>query len=206
MISNKCPFTLPDPCLTAELEDRLALTATDAAHVDLVMGNIKHGFGYARIYCTTRFDDDELLSVVYRAMIAAAPRFRPGRQRFIAYCKPFIRGELHRAWKQKAPCGIPMPEFSPPVSGAYGPDDESDPGVIEPIYTTFNFHPLDRENIQKKLAPFLNRLTTQERLVIDLMYTGGYGKSDIAELTKGKRQAIHQVWRRAMRKLKMWVK
>jgi len=205
ILFSKRNFNLPKPTLTLEEQNKLAQEGTEEALTALVMENINAGFGYGRIYCGSRFSDAELLSIVYKAMMAAAKRFRPGDQKLISYCKPFIRGELHRAWKQKAPIGLQLPEFPPPPSGVWSPDDEQDPGVVELAYVNFDYESLDKDVAATRLSPFLKRLTTHERLVVDLIYFGGYNQVDAAELMGVARSAVQQVLKRVWRKFKRWL-
>jgi RNA polymerase sigma factor (sigma-70 family) len=199
-------FTLPESKLTEKEQEALAAKGDEESLVELVMDNLRTGFGYGRSYCGGRFQDDELLSVVYQAMMSAARRFRPGRQRLVAFCKPFIRGELHRAWKRKAPVGTSLPDYSVSRQTVWSPDDEQDSGVQELEYTSFDYDAVDKETFVARIKPWLPRLTQHERLIVDLIFFGGYNQADASTLLGVERQAVKQVLRRVYRKFSRWLK
>jgi RNA polymerase sigma factor (sigma-70 family) len=164
------------------------------------MGNIRNGYGYARLYCGTRFDDDELLSIVYKAMMAAARRFQPGGQSLVRFAKPFIRGELHRAWKNNRPLGQPLTPACD--SKATCPDDDPAPVAAEGEFVMFDFGELDAKYNEEKVKKMLRRLSKHERAIVDLVFWGGLSYTDVAKLTRSHRQSVHQVVRNAFSKLK----
>lgn len=199
-------FLLPESKLTEQEQAALAVQGTEAALTELAMDNIQAGFAYGRCYCGNRFQDDELLSAVYKALMAAARRFRPGRCRLSVFAKPFIRGELHRAWKQKICIGVPLPIY-PANDHNYAPtSDDEDPGFKELECEFFDYDAVDREVVVNRIQPWLSRLTKHERLIVDLVYYGGYSQTDAATLIGVKRQALQQILRRIHGKFRKWLK
>jgi RNA polymerase sigma factor (sigma-70 family) len=198
---------LPEPNLTREQEAALAKQGTEEAHVELVMGNIRQGFAYARTYSGTRFEDGELLSIVYKAMMAAARRFQHGRQTLIRFSKPFIRGELHRAWRSSRPLGTSLDAAPEPATIKTMTNDEnSHDESVAADFVDFDFAKLDEAYDEARIQRVLCRLSKHERLVIDLVFFGGLSLSDAARLTRTKRQAVHQVVENALEKFRRFIR
>lgn len=74
-----------------------------ASRKDLVLHSMRQAFFYARQCCRRAIPDDEIFSICYATLTAAAGNFEasPGGLRFFAYSKAYIRGGLHRSWKGK---------------------------------------------------------------------------------------------------------
>jgi len=207
---------LPEACsLTPEREAQLAKLGAETALNELVLGSLKEAFAYAKRCVRAGLPDDEIYSLAYAALQSAAKNYDPKKGRFFAYSKVYIRGEISRAWKAKDVVRNSSlhedgnPPF-PPMKNQpddyekidyVEPDDEVVPwqgGSVEPEFDVIN------TNEQWKLIqPIIeNKLSSRERMVVELKYSSGFGFPKIGSLLGITRQAVESVHSRALRKVR----
>lgn len=72
-----------------------------AARNMLILHAMWEAFFYARRCCRKKLPDDEIYSLSYDALCRAVENFKPGRVRFFAYSKVYVRGAICKEWKKK---------------------------------------------------------------------------------------------------------
>src|SRR5690242_20467963 len=95
------PFDdLPEK-ITLEEEQLLIKKGTAEAKVMLVMATMREAVKYCQGLSQNggEFKTDELISLCYDVLVKSAERFKPGYSRFMAFCKPRLRGAINRNWK-----------------------------------------------------------------------------------------------------------
>jgi len=198
--------------LTTEQEAALAKRGTAASRNQLVLASMREAFLYAKRCCRGRLSDDELFSVCYAALQAAAKNFKPPKGPFFSYCKVYIRGHISREWSSKDVVKNASrhegPEPTKP-DPRHGPDvfergevaEHDDPlwhgGTVDP-----DFESIDTHERWKLIQPVLVELSERERMVIELTYRAGFGLQKVGSMLSFSRQAAAQTLHRAMTKIR----
>lgn len=213
------PFDeLPTDRLSRAQEDclgrRIQRTPRQSDINRLVLHNLREAINYAGRIARERLDDQTLLSVCYKELYRNAKRFRPGKTRFFAFCKPGIRGAVKRHWgvydvvKNSRPEELtladckplhPVPEFDPQgyIEDIHGQEFHTEP-CADFDWTAY-YTAEDFENIRKIIRA---RLTQQEQMIITLVYKCGLSFVAIAELLEISRPAVQSTHLNAMHKLR----
>jgi len=198
--------------MTREQENAHALTLAryktgahrEAAIEALVLGHMRDAFFYARRCCRAQFPDDDIYSFCYRALSRSVLNFQPDRQRYFAYSKPYIRGQIFREWRKLDTVKHSSLHESPPVeSENYGDDDDHRHASEEASPPEFAL--IDTRERMKVIGPLLDRLNAREREVLVLHYDKGLNFAEIATRRGVSRAAIHSTHSRALRRVRNWL-
>lgn len=156
---------------------------------------MRDAFFYASHVCKGKLEDDDVYDLCYSALCEAAKNFRPKHgTRFMAYAKAFIRGHISRMWKTKDT----VRNASMHETGEAGleelPEQSIDP----------EFEQIDIRERMALVQPLINRLTEQERIIIDLHFRAGYSFCHIGKLLAPRisRSAVQQTAAHALSKLR----
>jgi RNA polymerase sigma factor (sigma-70 family) len=207
---------LPAAKSISEAEEfKLAKLATEAAFNELVLGNMREAFAYAKRCARAGLPDDEIYSLVYNALQSAVKNYKPKKGRFFPYSKVYLRSNISRAWKEKdiVKNSSIHEDGNPPFFPIKNqpddyeridyvePDDEVIPwqgGSVEP-----EFNLIDTNEQWELIKPIIeNKLSSRERMVVELKYRSGFGFPKIGNLLGISRQAVESVHSRALRKIR----
>lgn len=216
---------LPKKQLTMQQEDELAgriqaqkqhdgldLTSIN----ELSVYNMREAFAYT-MACSRGhgFDPGTILSMCWKALCYAATNFQPGRIRFLAFAKPYLRSELYKAHEElkvvrNAECQTLMSDSISQNECAEDGDEavcqtrdsetflESKVDVVES----------DLEGIMSRdewgvMVPVLqSRLSEKERMVLELKYQSGFNFRQIGDLLRVSRSDTQATHTRAINKVR----
>lgn len=200
--------------LTAEQERALSKRRGASAKNSLVLANMREAFLYAKRCSRGKLADDEVLSVCYAALRAAADNFKPNRGPFFSYCKVYLRGFISREWSAKdvvkSSSRHEGPEATKPDS-RHGPDVFERGEVVEsdanddPLWQDGAVEP-DFESIHlrerwKLIQPEIRSLPERERMILELTYQSGFSFQKTGEMLSISRQAVQIAIKRAIRRI-----
>lgn len=96
---------LPTTPLTPEQENALAIKIQASGKQDedaineLALHSMREAFFYA-LHCSRQLAADSVYSLCYSALRYAATNFQPHRIRFLAFSKPYLRGEIYKTFNE----------------------------------------------------------------------------------------------------------
>jgi len=215
---------LPGPALTPSEEDSLARqiqaqlkrpsispilrTAMDT----LVLHTMQEAFKYAKTVSRNKLEDGIIFSICYEALASSAKQFQPGRQRFLSYAKPNIRGYIARHWqslkvvKNSVTEAIPDIRQSPCVDWgqeACGLTKKDECHKLWEPATEPDFDALHTKERWDRIAPLVEEvLNEQEKMIITLRYTAGMNFEEAGELLGVSRAAVQRTHARALEKIR----
>lgn len=218
---------LPKKQLTTEEEDALAIRiqatrrkheADEDAMNALILHSMREAFFYA-MGCARNLPPDAVYSLCYAALRLAAPNFSPGRIRFFAYCKPYVRGEICKTFNElkvvrNADCQTLSPDVvnsaEEGTSGeTYWASDfvrnsfiDSKVDVVEPETDAI----MGREEWTLIVPILQSRLSEKERMVLELRYQSGFNFRQIGDLLKVSRSDTQATHERAINKVRCALK
>jgi RNA polymerase sigma factor (sigma-70 family) len=170
----------------------------------LVLASMRDAFFYARKCARARLPDEELVSLCYAALVRAAARVNPGKGRFFAYAKPYIRGAVCRAWRSldvvRNGGNAESLDANPSPNTDDGDDYDNNAGRLDSVDPEF-----ERIDLAEKWAivePLLKKLSPSERVVLSLRYQRGLNFREIGDKLKVTRSATQGTHARALRKLR----
>lgn len=193
---------LPTETLSSETEVSLARAGDEDSRNELALHNMREAFFYA-LACARTLPPDEIYSLCYKALSAAARNFEPGRtSRFFAFAKPYIRGEIYRTFKRyKVVTKAETTEI--PVESDE-PDDQFEAfqkaTTVEPDFQTIMAH-----DEWASLKPLLAALKEKERMVLQLFYQAGLNFRQIGDLLNVSRSDIQATHANAIKKVRCQV-
>lgn len=193
---------LPTETLSPEIEVSLARAGDEDSRNELALHNMREAFFYA-LACARTLPPDEIYSLCYKALSAAARNFEPGRtSRFFAFAKPYIRGEIYRTFKRyKVVTKAETTEI--PVESDE-PDDQFEAfqkaTTVEPDFQTIMAH-----DEWASLKPLLAALKEKERMVLQLFYQAGLNFRQIGDLLNVSRSDIQATHANAIKKVRCQV-
>lgn len=214
---------LPRKQLTTEQEDGLAvrIQATKErgeADVDsvneLALYNMREAFSYG-VSCARNLPGGVVFSLCWTALVAAATNFEAGRIRFFAYAKPYVRGEVIKAFHAAKVVRHGETRALSPDSILTGEVEGSED---VPLHFTMDTDELllakadtveaDTEGIMVRdewsvLVPILqSRLSEKERMVLELKYQSGFNFRQIGDLLRVSRSDTQATHTRAINKVR----
>lgn len=210
--------SLPDTKLTRDQENKLAEKIQ--AHqrpediTSLVMANMREAVVYTRKVCNAFIHDDELISICYEALCKNAKRFKPNWQRFLAFAKAGLRGEVtgHIRKMDVVKHGKMISREllkSELISGRpYVPRDDGDaPEVCLEAHTQEISEPefdaiVTRERWAQLEPVIAECLTQHEQMMINLVYKVGYNFKEAGNLMGVSRAAMQGSHAKALRKIR----
>jgi len=203
-----------------------------AARNMLILHAMWEAFFYARRCCRLKLPDDEIYSLSYDALCKAVGNFRPGKIRFFAYAKVYVRGAICKEWKKKdvvknsSSHESLMLEDDLYSSVGHHPDVDADydsgagirtrgthPNGVD--HATFrskkllpdvaepDFSSIRSREVWATLEPVLQtRLNPHEQKVIQMAYSEGLNFQEIGNKLGVSRAAIHTTHDRAIKRLR----
>jgi RNA polymerase sigma factor (sigma-70 family) len=194
------PFdTLPKATITTAAERDLAVkfraTGDESALEALVLNNMRQAVLYARRVCHDIFEDGELISVCYRALLRQAKRYDPSsRLAFFTFAKIGVRGDVNRHFRQldtlKNSKRVHLPDWAD--STGAGHEDVAD--CSETV--------AQNDEAQFVLRSIRRCCTEREQVIFALAYYGCLGFHEIARLLGVSRAAIQASHARALQKVR----
>lgn len=203
-------------------EQKLAAGKDDTSKETLVLAHMREAFYYTRHVCRGKIEDGDLYSLCYKALVECAKNFHPGATRFFAYAKANLRGNISRHWKnldvvknasehevggneKYAPCragddDTDQVRFDETNDVQVLSDTSLEPQSVDPDFASIEL----RERLDLLKPIMEKKLSEQERMVLDLTYTGGYNFEQIGTMLSPKvsRSAVQQTHARAILKLR----
>lgn len=205
----------PIRSLTPAAEQTLARSKRQSDKTELVLAHMREAFYYVRQCCRARIEDREIYSLCYKALSESVKGFSPDKQRFFAYAKPNLRGNISRYWKQldvvrnsSVHETEPRPDFIIPP---HLPTVDETPVLVNPHefppetdFVEPDFKSMEMRERMARLLPVMNKkLSVQEKMIFELHYIGGYNFEEIGKLLEPRvsRSAVQQTHARALKKL-----
>lgn len=193
---------LPTEILSPETEVSLARAGDEDSRNHLALHNMREGFFYA-LACAKSLPPDEVYSLCYKALSAAARNFLPNRTaRFFSFAKPYIRGEIYRTFKRYKV--VTKAETTEIPTETDEPDDQYDAfqkaTSVEPDFQSIMAH-----DEWASLKPLLAALKEKERMVLQLFYQSGLNFRQIGDLLRVSRSDIQATHANAIKKVRCQV-
>ena len=192
--------------LTREGEDALANDGSDEALNELVLHHMREGWVYTRQVCRGKLPDDEIYSLCYVALRKSAKNFTPGRARFFAYSKPYLRGELSREWASKDTvkhASLHETELPQAIAPGHIPGRAEGFSRAEIAWVEPDFQSITAHERWALVKPVIDKvLSDHEKMVLTLNYGSGFSFTTIAELLNISRSAVGETHARAIGKVR----
>jgi RNA polymerase sigma factor (sigma-70 family) len=202
-------------------EQTLAQSKSEEDKSALVLGHMREAFFYARQCCRAQISEREIYSICYKALCESVRLYKPDWQRFFAYAKPNIRGNISRYWKSldvvrnasihetdlndHALMEEMLDEKAKSQNDHSGADAGHEVRSLTIDYVEPDFEGIDfRERLALVKKAIDDKLNEQEKMVIELSCTGGYNFEQIGQLLEPRvsRSAVQQTHERAVKKLR----
>lgn len=177
----------------------------------LVLHTMREAVTYAAYCSHNEIPQSDLISSCYESLVRSAKKFKPGYSRFMAYCKPAIRGDLKRVWTRKKvvrnASTIPMDEVHTTITPKPGvttePEDQSHieaelGQTVEPDFQSI----FTKERWELVKGIIAEVCTERERTILDLMYRGGLSAAEVARMDNLSRERIRQIHGEALKKVR----
>lgn len=136
----------------------------------------------------------EVLSLCYAALSKSIKTFRPGMKSFLAYSKPFLRGELCRHWRDKNVVKDAFrhekpsqDEFPKPLASEH----------VEPAWDAIHW-----AETWKTVEPLIRELAPIEIKVLELRYRFSLTLEAAGEEIGKSRERVRQIEASALKKLR----
>jgi len=182
-------------------EDELANDGDEAALNLLVLHHMREAWVYTRQVCRGKLPDDEIYSLCYVALQKASKNFTPGRARFFAYSKAYLRGELSREWASKDI--VKHASLHETDVTYFTPSHEVDGAPREFDWTEPDFQAITAHERWALVKPIIDRvLSDHEKMVLTLNYGSGFSFTTISEMLGISRSAVGETHSRAIGKVR----
>jgi RNA polymerase sigma factor (sigma-70 family) len=210
---------LPKEPWTRDQENRAARSGKESLLNEMILRNMREALFYARKIARGAMPDGELFSTCYAALKKATKTFKPGKIRFFAYCKVFLRGAIALEWKSKdvvaraslhetpskpkltAPKVLPEDEEDE-ASKSFNSCDESQE-AIEPESVDPDFQSIDTHERWALIQPLIKEvLNENEQMVLELHYQSGWNFERIGETLGVTRSGVRETHLRALKKVR----
>ena len=183
---------------------------------ELALSAMREAFFYGLV-CAKGLPPGDVYSLCYTALRAAAGNFQPRIIRFFAYAKPYVRGEICRAYEALKVVHKGEHESLAPDMISDGETESEDhllslnPSDAYERAKTFykaDIVEADLNSIMLKddfklLRPVIaTKLSEKERLVLQLVYEGGFNFRQIGSLLRVSRSDTQATLHRALVKLR----
>lgn len=196
---------LPTTPLTPEQENALAKKIQVSKKQDedaineLVLHAMREAFFYA-MYFSRKLSADSVYSLCYSALRYAATNFQPHRIRFLGFAKPYIRGEICKTFNDLK---VVKESETESMHLYEGPDVEVPDAFHRATCVESDMHNIIIRDEWESLKPiFREKLSENERMVLELKYEGGLNFSQISSLLRICREATRMSHSRALRKIR----
>lgn len=202
---------LPLKGLISESCEKLLCERADKRSLDkLVLGYMREAFCYSKKCARGKLPDDEIFSLSYKALNAAAKRFDCSKGRFFIFAKIYLRWEIKHAWAEKSV-----------VRNADHPDEELPIGTdefllrpemdlelttstrpVESPCAEFDFERVEFNERMAQILPVLRGLSPNERMVIEMRFRTGWDFAKIGREIGRSRERVRQIALEAIQKVK----
>jgi RNA polymerase sigma factor (sigma-70 family) len=190
---------LPTVRLTAVEEQALILNGSPEAREELIVRTMFFACSYGRHVCRGNLDGEDIFSACYDALTAACKNFKGGQQNFLAYSKPYIRGTIFKAWKDRG--------LVKKTTTLQLPSNNSIDDVLSPEAEDFDYEGIHRREMMDMLQPVMEKyLTEHERMVVELHDMGGMTFKDIGSAMDYSRSRAQQLYDSAIKKIRRHLK
>jgi RNA polymerase sigma factor (sigma-70 family) len=173
---------------------------------NLVLYSMREGYAYAHHFGRNKFDEGQLVSLAYEALRRAVKNFKPnGGCRFFAYAKPYIRGEVFRAFSavdiipRMTRVSLEVCREGHPETGEIDLYHEENPEIGGS--ETMDFDRMHWAELWAKLEPHLKSLTKKEQSVI-ADFREGLNFREMGDKRSVSRAAMQSTFARALGKLR----
>lgn len=170
---------------------------------------MREAWAYARHVCRGKLPDDEIYSLCYTALKKAAKNFEAGRIRFFAYSKPYVRGEISRAWRFQDPVKhaslhetevIQVASYTP---APYDNEDRKEGTARKEGFVESDFQKIVTRERWALVKPVIDEvLSDHEKMVLDLTYSSGFSFQTTGNLLGITRSAVREAHARAIGKVR----
>lgn len=206
----------------AMFESKLIANASEESRVELTMRNMREAFLYVKKCCKAKIADSEIVSLCYTTLYRNTKRFKPGGLRFFAFTKVALRGAISDYWtatqvvrnaRQCSESEMYRSMGAKPdqmeghddeiyCAGLHAEQPTFEGGlVIQTVEPEFNLiHLRERYGMVKTIME--RKLTDQERMIIDLVYTSGFTFEQIGDLLGVTGSAAENTHSTAMKKIR----
>lgn len=187
---------LPQTPISAEYEQALFLAGgTEKLILHTLVQAIKY-IGNARRCNPVNISLAEKLSLCYAALSKSVRTFKPGMKSFLAYSKPFLRGEMCKHWRDKNV-----------VRDSYRHEKPADENFPQPIIEAASSDPAWEEIHYKELwaqvEPVIRKtLKPIEIRVLEYRYKFSLTLEETGKQIKRTRARVKQIESEAMEKLR----
>jgi RNA polymerase sigma factor (sigma-70 family) len=216
------PFDdLPEK-ITLEEEQTLIKKGTPEDKVKLVMATMREAVKYCQGLSQNggEFKTDELISLCYDVLVKSAERFKPGYSRFMAFCKPRLRGAVNRNWKVrdvvKNAKTVPLEEAKAIehreqkpkiITNDASPGEEEYAAASVPELSSQIFSPdcsevFQHEELESIQEIVDSELNEHEKMVLNLVYKAGFNFAEVSRFLGVSRAAVQGTGQRAISKIK----
>jgi RNA polymerase sigma factor (sigma-70 family) len=153
---------------------------------------------FVKAVCRNTLPRDEQMSIAGNALMRVIETWDGARGDFMRYAKPFLRGAVKQAWRDKevVSYGDETPDK---------PDPLNPPEPLEPAEDFFDFDDMTTRERIALLRPYLQRLTEPERRTLVLVYEGGFSFQEIGDMFAVTRSAIQRTHGEALKQLRNWL-
>lgn len=194
--------------ISESCEKLLGQRADKRSMEKLVLGYMREAFCYSKKCARGRLPDDEIFSLAYKALNAAARRFDSAKGRFFVFAKIYLRWEIKHAWGDKSV-----------VRNSTSPDDhfpsenteeymeqmgDWDCAMTPPelLREEFDFDKVEFNERMGMIEPHLRALNKNERMVIKLRFHTGWDFARIGVKIGRSRERVRQIALEAISKLR----
>lgn len=186
--------------LSAEEEKRLLREGTEEARLKVVQACMPQATEYVRTACRNQFNTTEQRSIAGNVLLTCVKRCNPEKGRLIVYARPYLRGAVRRAWRERevVKFGPRMPDTSLPIK------DEVEEALDRPDETLMKWVSISER--MEIIRPLLRSLTERERLVLHLHYEMGYSFATIARVyLHTSREVANKTHQKTLRAIRNWL-
>jgi RNA polymerase sigma factor (sigma-70 family) len=211
---------LPKKQLTLEEEHLLSIKIQKSKKKDvesineLAMHAMREAFYYG-LACAKVLSPEEIFSLCYIALRASAGNFKPGRVRFFAYSKPYVRGEVCKTFEalkvvrnattqaldsEYINGGSEIEDYNP-TECQIGPRGAQFDARL--VVTEDGIGGIMAREEWKLILPILqSKLSEKERMVLELRYQSGFNFRQIGDLLSVSRSDTQATHERAINKVR----
>lgn len=183
----------------------------------LVLHSMREAVAYTRHVSKGHIEDGELIDICYDVLSRGSKRWKTGFVRFVAFCKPGLRGYVYRSWKEKNVVKGVGPErmvfqgrkdndakILDKVGDGHGLWDVEEEVAPEHEIDQPAFGEIHTREQWAMVRPIMERVcTAREQAILNLAYFSGRNFQEIAKKLDLTRSAIQRTHRVALRKIRV---
>jgi RNA polymerase sigma factor (sigma-70 family) len=214
--------------ISESAEKMLRGSGTQESLHKIVLGFMREGFCYSKTCARGGLDDDEIFSLTFKALSAAARKFDPKKGRFFIFAKIYLRWEMKHARQEKSLVrhgetpDIHLPEVEDVRAGSGDGRDQSNSGtdwdtnpeendnklteLPADAVVMFDYDKIEFDERMDMLIPHIKELNENERMVLNLRYSTGWDFARIGKKIDRSRERVRQIALEAIEKLRQKVR